>query len=229
MKGKNLTRILSTLLMTVILFTLLFSHSVFAEEPDEADLISESEGEAALGATGEKNNETVEKDNGRSSDAEVSIFEKAYEGLLAKAPEITSLLAFIGSLIIILSYKNGFLPLVSDGIKALASGVKSISEKTDALEYGSEEFKNKIAEKIEKSEILLAKIEGSLEDLEARLSSRESEQKERAELKRVLLAETEMLYEVFMSAALPQYLKDSVGEKMAAIRRSAEETYGDEK
>ena len=232
MNGKNLTRTLSSLLIFGFLFTLLFSIGAFALEPSGATEGTEYDGEAVTGAPdvlpGEAEETPTSESLETSGTENVSIFEKAYEALAAKAPEITSILAFIGSLIIVFSYKKGFLPLVSEGIKALASGVKSVSEKTEALEYGSEEFKNKISEKIEAAETILTRVETSLAELEKALASRESEQKERAELKSVLLAETEMLYEVFMSAALPQYLKDSVGEKMAGVRRLAKEIYADE-
>ena len=235
MKGKNLTRTLSTFLLSGVLFTLLFSFGAFALEPsdtsdaprDEAQITDTSySGEAAENGAPEDDANSTHEEEAKNS--EISFFAKAYEGLFEKAPEITSLLAFIGSLIVMFSYKRGFMPLVSDGIKALAGGVKSISDKADALEYESEEFKKKTKESLDATEKLLLRMESSLKDVEERLKERENEQKEKAELKSVLLGEIEMLYEIFMSAALPQYLKDSVGEKMAEIRRSAEGMYTDE-
>ena len=36
-------------------------------------------------------------------------------------------------------------------------------------------------------------------------------------------AQVDMLYEIFMSSSLPQYQKDSVGEKISSMRKSLSE------
>ena len=62
----------------------------------------------------------------------------------------------------------------------------------------------------------------------ARLDALEDERDERKKLTAVLSAEVDMLYEIFMSAALPQYLKDSVGERIAKMKAEILETAHDE-
>jgi len=45
-------------------------------------------------------------------------------------------------------------------------------------------------------------------------------QQERQELKLILDSQIDMLYDIFMASALPQYQKDAVGEKIAKMKEA---------
>ena len=112
---KKRTKILIVALISVISMSFIFSVSAFAlsTESDEEQIITEAPRNAE-----ETNNSLIEDI--------VSAFE-------SYVSEILSLLAFVGSLIIMLCYKKGLMPVVNDGLKALKSGVKAINEKSESL------------------------------------------------------------------------------------------------
>jgi hypothetical protein len=65
--------------------------------------------------------------------------------------------------------------------------------------------------------------------IEEGLSALEDGRRLDEQIKTVLTAEIDMLYEVFMSAALPQYEKDRIGEKISLMKKTLSEVSNDEK
>jgi hypothetical protein len=82
--------------------------------------------------------------------------------------------------------------------------------------------------RLEDASRLLMAMEGALTTLTSRLDALESERDGRKKLCAVLSAEVDMLYEIFNSAALPQYLKDRVGERIAYMKAEISEMAQDE-
>jgi hypothetical protein len=54
--------------------------------------------------------------------------------------------------------------------------------------------------------------------LEKRLVSEDEAKRDKEQLSTVMMAQIDMLYDIFMSASLPQYQKDAVGEKIAKMK-----------
>ena len=65
-----------------------------------------------------------------------------FNTFLENSPQILSALAFIGSIIIMLCYKKGLIPLIKEALSALSSGVKSIGEKTENIGSDSKRISN---------------------------------------------------------------------------------------
>lgn len=204
------------------LFTPIFAYAESGSDTIENAAV-QADGSKDREALADKSTDNSESlsDNASDTDSgeDKTFFGSLYNAVEENVSEILSLLAFLGSVIIMLCYKRGFLPLLSDGIKALISGVKSIGEKTESLNLTSEEFNEKIKERIDTLEAVLEKIDGILKSIEEKLDEAESAKSEREQLKTVLSCEIDMLYEIFMAASLPQYLKDNVGEKIAEMKR----------
>ena len=154
-------------------------------------------------------------------------FDILYEHMKENIGKILSALGCLISLILMFLYKKGFLPALEGGIKALAAAVTSIGEKTDKISEGTNELGNGLSAKLEECEEALSHMATNIAQLNEKILCAEEAQNEKAAIKTVMLAEVDMLYEIFMAAELPQYLKDNVGERIAAmknvLRESAEQ------
>ena len=220
MKRKLYKYATSVALVILVLFAVISPVTAFAGESDMANANTEDGTSAA--------EDSVEDASSDEADTNESSFEDGFFPSLFAAfeehlSEILSALTFIGSLIIMLCYKKGFLPLVTDGLGALKQGVKTINEKTGELSFGTEALSEAITEKLDAAENLLKGTCDMLAGLEVRLAELEGERNERKITNTVLSAEVDMLYEIFMSAALPQYLKDNVGERIAMMKAALAE------
>lgn len=154
--------------------------------------------------------EAIENDN--------SLFEGLLSAFEENASEIFSILAFIGSLIIMLSYKKGLLPIITDGLKALKSGIKTVNDKSEIFNEHAIGICDSIDARLERAEKITEAVLKSAETVEEDIAEMKKTSAENEKLKVILTAQIDMLYEIFMSASLPQYLKDNVGEKISEMK-----------
>ena len=160
-----------------------------------------------------------------TEDAEdVNIFGKIYSELSGYAGEILCAMTFVGSLALAIAYKRGLLPIVRGSLLTIGNAVSKM--------------KDSVSENAEKGEVLGKSIEGGLEsakavldslavkigDLEStlakQLTSENEAAKEKEALKLVLISQIDMLRDIFMSASLPQYQKDAIGERIAKMKEA---------
>lgn len=180
------------------------------------------------GAEAEADNSAHAPGGEENADGSESFFKSLFEAFEDNLSQILSALAFIGSLIIMLCYKRGLLPLVKDALAAIGAGVKKLGEKTNEMNIEAGAVTEQINGRLEDASRLLMAMEGALTTLTSRLDALESERDGRKKLCAVLSAEVDMLYEIFNSAALPQYLKDRVGERIAYMKAEISEMAHDE-
>lgn len=139
------------------------------------------------------------------------------------ATEILSALTLVGSLILAYAYKKGLIPLISGGIKALGGAVTKIKDSAERAEGASKELGESLCQRLSAAEACLGKISEALESTAATLDKIKLDEGERLKTTLVLTAQIDMLYELFMSSALPQYKKDEVGERISEMRRAVAE------
>ena len=189
----------------ITILSLTFAFPSFASEEADTTETSEYTESASL---------ILEEDNKN----EESLFEALFTSFEENASEILSALAFVGSLIIMLCYKRGLLPIVNDGIKAIKSGLKAINEKSESFNQHAVSLCESIDTRLERAEKLSEAALRSTEYVEEELALIKQNGDETKKLKIILGTQIDMLGEIFMSAALPQYLKDSVGEKIGEMK-----------
>ncbi len=154
-----------------------------------------------------------------TEDAENSnMFSKAYAEITAYAGEILCAMTFVGSLVLAVAYKKGLLPLLKGSLISIGNAVSKIKEDTSEsiekhsqLTDGLEGAKNMLEGLTEKVDTLDLMLKERLED-ESRA------EKEKAAFKLIISSQIDMLYDIFMASALPQYQKDAVGERIAAMK-----------
>ena len=152
-------------------------------------------------------------------EAEANIFETVYTEALKHSDKILSALACSASLILAVVYKKGLLPLIKGALSALTSSVDSLKEETESASLAAKRSIEDSSARLESSQMLLKSLTERLEAIEKELSANEEESMRR-DIKRVMSAQVDMLYEIFMSSSLPAYQKESVGEKISEMKKS---------
>lgn len=221
---KNTARVRCLILIFAILCASALSITAFADEPQTISDTAES------GVPNERENDVSDAAADNTGEAaDEGFFDSLLSAFEDNLSQILSALAFVGSLIVMLCYKRGLLPLINDGLSALAAGVKSIGEKANELNIDAAATTEQINGRLEDAQKLLLSMETAMTALNARLDTLDGEKNEQKRFRTVLAAEVDMLYEIFTSAALPQYLKDSVGERIAKMKYElSEQTCDDE-
>ena len=156
-----------------------------------------------------------------------NFFSNMYEEVSAYAGEILCTLTFAGSIILAFAYKKGLLPLVERSLVAIGNAVTHIKESAIENAEASSTFGANIEKQLqgacETLEALAEKIGVLDKALGENLENENKAKLEAKELRLVVDAQIDMLYNVFMSSALPQYQKDAVGERIAKMKEAIAE------
>ena len=159
---------------------------------------------------------------GEGADAqttEANVFSEVYEVILRHSDKILSALAFLASLFLAFAYRSGIIPLIKGGLNTLGTAVGKLKEETDKASEISLKTISEAKDKLADTENVLTALTDKLGALEEKLGAA-IEDKERAkDMKLILEAQIDMLYEIFMSSSIPLFQKEAVGEKIAAMKR----------
>lgn len=154
--------------------------------------------------------------------AEKNVFTTVYEEIMTYAGEILCALTFAGSLILAFAYKKGLLPLVKGSLLGIGNAISKMKEDaTENAEKGSkigEDITNRLNDATLTLDTLAEKVSELDIMLKEKLESEDEAQREKEEIKLILTSQIDMLYDIFMASALPQYQKDAVGEKVARMK-----------
>ena len=104
--------------------------------------------------------------------------------------------------------------------------MKSLREETERNSAEKNEFIEKLSEKLAASEAILEGGSAKISELEEKLSEAMALGDKTEEFRAVMLAEVEMIYDIFLNSSLPQYQKDKVGEAYAKMKRTLGEKEG---
>lgn len=215
---KIITVLLALLVMISLTATTAFAYGEDSEADGSVNGETALEGSADVTLGEEPLKDGVTDDNPGEEDAVWA--EEAYGIALKNADKIFALLACISSLIVGFAYKKGLLPLVRNAISTLGSGVASLREHSERAEEVAKGALTEAAERLGRAEECFGMIGERLTALEKELeSARESSVKDN-ELRLILNSQIDMLYEIFMSSALPTYQKDAVGERIAEMKHA---------
>ena len=164
-----------------------------------------------------------------ASEADVSTgegrnaFESLYYELCEHSDKIFSALAFVGSLLLIFTYRRGMLPILKGGISTLSASVTNLKEEAKKSGKLSESEIKNATEKLEKAENLLNVLTERLTRLDEELEGAKERDKQNEDLKIIMKHQIDMLYEIFMSSSLPVYQKEAVGEKISIMKEQLKE------
>ena len=124
---------------------------------------------------------------------------------------------FLLTLAVSLLFKRRAVPALIESLTAILGKSR---EAVNAMTEGQERERAELAAILGRAEAMLAEVHEVAEAAEAAADTvRESRDKEEA-LRLVLREQSALLYELLMSANLPQYQKDKIGEAHAAAERA---------
>ena len=236
---KKTAKILMTAALAVALF--LAPTTAFAAEENATIYVAEAEdrlyaaGEVATDVSGENTdnvtdeeaNKAEDEDAGKAEDTDVENadnndaengFEKIYEVLMAHVSEILSLAAFIGSLVCAIIYKSGLMPLMEKGLGGIKNAAQKIKEATDRAECDNKASLGYINDKMNELEIAISEMQETVKAATQAMDSAVDMKAHQARIDGLLAGELDMLYDIFMSSALPEYEKARVGERVAKLK-----------
>ena len=158
---------------------------------------------------------------------EENVFDKMYADVSEYATEILCAMTFAGSLILAFTYKKGLLPIVKGSLLSIGNAVSKVKDSVGESAEKGVKLGESIEKGLENTKTVLDGLVKKISELDTALEERLSDESERAHeaevLRLVLLSQIEMLRDIFMSAALPQYQKDAVGERIAKMKGALEE------
>ena len=168
----------------------------------------------------DENDEHVENVDENGEKEEKNDFEEIYNAAMSHISEILSLAAFIGSLVCAIIYKSGLMPLMENGLKSLKNAALKIKEATDKAECDNKESIVNISRKIDDIENTLGDMCDAFLAVIDALEGYENHREHQKRLDTVLEGELDMLYDIFMTSALPEYEKARVGERMTKLKEA---------
>ena len=149
----------------------------------------------------------------------MNVFEEVYLFVINNADKVFSSLAFIASLIVAFAYRKGLIPLLKSALSAIGSKAEKVKEFSEESAMKTEQSLKFITDKLASYENSVESISKSLDGLIERLDDVDGERKNTESLRLIMLSQVDMLYDIFMQSSLPQYSKDAVGEKVAAMKK----------
>lgn len=212
------------ILITLSLAATLGVSSLAAEVDTEAEGAEAESGAESNAAQAPENPLEAEAENPLEEDENTleaedeNPFSAVFSVVCEYSGEIFSALAFLGTLIVAAAYKRGMLPTLKKALSGIKSALTDASDKTEASLTFVERRLGEIDECMDLASSTADDILRALEMLECRIRLMEGEYGGRASMKTLMLSQIDMLYDIFMCSALPQYKKDEIGERVAAMK-----------
>ena len=202
--------------VAAIIFTLIISSSLIVSYADHSEaVINDSD----IGLTdGQEQTDEIVDEVGEN------VFTTIFNQLKSYATEIFCGMTFIGSLILAYAYKKGLIPLIEKTLVSISGAVAKIKERTESGAIATEELGASLSEKLEKSEMIVNSMIDKIGEMNKELAQIKTSELERTdsckELSIIVGTQIDMLYDIFMTSALPQYQKDAVGERVAKMKET---------
>lgn len=150
--------------------------------------------------------------------AEGNIFAEVFESVKAHLDEILSGLTLIGSAALAFTYKKGLLPSLSSALSGIGKSVKDVGEMAEKNAVANEGAIGEIKAAVASISEAFGNMAEQITALDARLKESEGERTSAKTMRVIMGSQVDMLYDIFMTSGLPQYTKDAVGERIAAMK-----------
>lgn len=143
-----------------------------------------------------------------------NVFEDIYSWFECYLGDVFSALAFAVGLAVALIYKKGLVP----GIARVGAAIK---ESVDTAVEAGEKLKEDTANADLKLDGLTSRLNSLCSELDTMKGQLDlaGALEERAKIQNVLLMEIDLLYTVFTSSSLPEYMKAELDRRVGAMRR----------
>lgn len=161
---------------------------------------------------------------------EENVFSSVYNEVASHASEILCAMTFAGSLILAFAYKKGLMPLVKGSLLSIANAISKIKDDTTENAERNAKIGESLEMELENTKATLNTLTDKISELGLmlmeKLECEDDAKREKEEFKLILSSQIDMLYDIFMASALPQYQKDAVGERIAKMKGAIGENAG---
>lgn len=206
MKKKN--RFLTIILTLILMLSLMTTFAYASESTEEYHDMGENAAQGIDNSIDGADTETEEE----------NFFAVLYNGISAYASEILSALALVASLILAYCYRRGLTPLIKNALTNFGTALSGMRDAAKSGEENSKLISEALTERVASAEEVISKLTENITKVSEALDRQAEESGEMANMRVILTAQIDMLYNIFMTSALPQYQKDAVGEKISAMR-----------
>ncbi len=221
MKGKSIfSRVLLAICVLAVVFTLT-AVSAFADGAEDGDNIS-ADGSALY--EGQDKDDMAADANGISDEQTESgrekqnVFALIYQGVEEHITEILSALTVVGTMLVAFAYKKGLLPLITSAISNMQSAIGKMKDEQSKEADETKASARSMSEKLAGLENSLTVFTNELASLEEKLEDKAVAALEREKVRTIICSQIDMLYDIFMSSALPQYQKEAVGTRVQRMK-----------
>jgi hypothetical protein len=142
-------------------------------------------------------------------------FSRIYEFINENSDKLLSLCSFIGTLVIALLYKNGFIPGLKRATASVSEALNRIKEESERIAKGTQSNDVALEKLLDQTQMQIKAIEAMCDN-----TNRESLESERRVIRALMSEEVELLGDIFMSSSLPDYKKEEVGVRLNKLRET---------
>ncbi len=151
---------------------------------------------------------------------EENFFELLYGEFIKHSDKLLSALAFFGSLLVACAYRKGLLPIIKASLGTLNTAVSSLKDESERVGAEASATMLEASKRLDAAQEVVCVLSERLVGIERQLDLVNEKQLSGESIHAVMSAQIDMLYEIFMSSSLPAYQKESVGERIAEMKRS---------
>lgn len=166
-----------------------------------------------------KDNHSLEKAlKEEKNDKSTNPFSELYNSLIVHLGDIFACLSFVLGLIIAMYYKKSLMPGISGAASAIKGSIDDIYDSTQASQAQTNAFAEALSSEIKSLSGIVDNISAELSTIKQDIHNEDSMleiKKNRA----VLLVQIDMLYNIFISSALPEYQKEKVGKQVIEMKK----------
>ncbi len=221
---KRKTKIIGIIFMLILVISI-FSITVCCTTEESEAYDYENISEDFTGEASEHSSDAIPSSKTNSStetEYQENPFALLYKQLLDNSDKLLSALAFIGTLLITITYKRGLLPIVEKSLNALSASLSKVKEEFKQESEENSKFATRFEKAIENAERSVENITSVVEKLEGELENSKASRDACENFEKIFLAELEILYDAFISSSISQYQKDRMSDSIAKLKERIE-------
>ena len=211
----------------VFLFVLILTLSVFTISVFADGEAVNAEGTEVL-QNDEQTEDTITQEESLTKPEEnENVFEMIYDKITLYSAEILSALTLLGSIVIAFTYKRGLLPTISGALSGIGGAVGELRQENEKWKSVNEKAIEETLSKLVCAEEMFKSLSQSLKKLEEGLCESREQALKTQDMRKVMIAQIDMLYDIFMSSGLPVYQKDEVSERVRKMKNALIDAEGE--
>lgn len=217
-KGKGLIYSLMAICLALTVAAMPIYASASIKDNVSADVQQTVESAAGnpIGSADEQMTDTSSEVTQPKDDG-VNVFTEIFDAASAYSTDILALLNLILGLVITTAYRRGLTPKLKKDSEAIKGAIAELSKRADKGMEADEQRLSSLSDTVTKIEEESERMKHELLEIKecvGSLPKAESEQR----LLSVLSTQVDMLYNIFISSALPEYQKEAVTKQLLTMK-----------